>query len=294
VAPNAQLGVQMFMLTVLDPHQVHVSLRRLAPAGQRGSGRRWWVRRTTVLLSAVVLAVCGAAVPAQAAPPHGIDVSYPQCGKPLPTGQAFAIVGVNHGSAATTNPCLDTQLAWAEGSTGETVHDGVQLYVNTGNPAGGALWPRSGNTPYGDCDGSNSRPCAYQYGWERARDDATIRGISHPERYMWWLDVEIANAWDYTDGGGTRNAAVLEGMTDYFTSVSPRGVGLYSTKYQWGRIVGSGVDANSSLNGLSNWRPTGSTLERAQANCGLAPLTPGGVIEMTQYTTTLDYNHSCI
>jgi hypothetical protein len=54
------------------------------------------------------------------------------------------------------------------------------------------------------------------------------------------------------------------------------------------------VDANSSLNGLSNWRPTGSTLERAQANCGLAPLTPGGIIEMTQYTTTLDYNHSCI
>jgi hypothetical protein len=59
-------------------------------------------------------------------------------------------------------------------------------------------------------------------------------------------------------------------------------------------IVGSGADAESSLNGLANWRPTGNTLEGAQANCGLAPLTPGGFIELTQYTTDLDYNHSCI
>jgi hypothetical protein len=54
------------------------------------------------------------------------------------------------------------------------------------------------------------------------------------------------------------------------------------------------VDADSSLNGLSNWRPTGSTLEGAQANCGLEPLTPGGIIEMTQFTTDFDYNWSCI
>jgi hypothetical protein len=239
-----------------------------------------------------------AAGPAQAAllDRHlvGVDVSYPQCGGPLPTGQAFAIVGVNGGSAATTNPCLATLLEWAEQSTGGTVHDDVQLYVNTGNPAGGDLWPRAGSNRYGDCDGSNSRACAYQYGWDRAHDDATGRGVSNPEQYMWWLDVEIANTWDYTEGSRHRNAAVLEGMTEYFTSIGSRGVGLYSTRYQWGVIVGDGVEAHSSLNGLSNWRPTGSTLEGAQANCGLEPLTPGGIIEMTQFTTDFDYNWSCI
>jgi hypothetical protein len=289
----------MMRLIVLDRPQAELSARRRRPAAP------WWTRRSlrarrtaTVLLAAVALAMPWAARPAQAALPDrplvGVDVSYPQCGGPLPAGQAFAIVGVNGGSAATTNPCLATLLEWAEQSTGGTVHDDVQLYVNTGNPAGGDVWPRAGSNRYGDCDGSNSRACAYQYGWDRAHDDATGRGVSNPEQYMWWLDVEIANTWDYTEGSRHRNAAVLEGMTEYFTSIGSRGVGLYSTRYQWELVVGDGVEAHSSLNGLSNWRPTGPTLEGAQANCGLEPLTPGGIIEMTQFTTDFDYNWSCI
>jgi hypothetical protein len=289
----------MMRLIVLDRPRAELSARRRRPAAP------WWTRRSlrarrtaTVLLAAVALAMPWAARPAQAALPDrplvGVDVSYPQCGGPLPAGQAFAIVGVNGGSAATTNPCLAILLEWAEQSIGGTVHDDVQLYVNTGNPAGGDLWPRAGSNRYGDCDGSNSTACAYQYGWDRAWEDATLRGISYPEQYMWWLDVEIANSWDYSDGGGVRNAAVLEGMTEYFTAIGSRGVGLYSTAYQWGYIVGDGVGATSSLNGLSNWRPTGSTLEGAQANCGLEPLTPGGIIELTQFTTDFDYNWSCI
>jgi hypothetical protein len=73
----------------------------------------------------------------------GADVSYPQCGGPLPTEHAFSIVGVNGGRATTTNPCLATQLAWAAEASGGTVHDDIQLYVNTGNPGEQApTWPR--------------------------------------------------------------------------------------------------------------------------------------------------------
>jgi hypothetical protein len=289
----------MIVPTMPDRHQVQVAVDRRPPAARWSPGRRGWVRRAaTIFLAVTVLVVPGAAGAAHAAPsgspPQGVDVSYPQCGTPLPNGQAFALVGVNGGRATTSNPCLATQLAWARKSTGGTVHDDIQLYVNTGNPAGGPAWPRSGETRYGTCDGSNSRACAYQYGWDRAREDATIRGISRPQLFMWWLDVEIVNTWDYSSGGTTRNAAVLEGMTEYFTSIGTRGVGLYSTRYQWGQIVGNAVSSTSSLNGLSNWRPTGSTLEGAQANCDLAPLTPGGVIELTQYQREFDYNHSCI
>ena len=60
-----------------------------------------------------------------------------------------------------------------------------------------------GKQPLRHCDGSNSRACAYQYGWDRAHDDATGRGVRNPEQYMWWLDVEIANTWDYTEGAAT-------------------------------------------------------------------------------------------
>jgi hypothetical protein len=289
----------MTVLTVPDRHQVPVVVCRRRPAAQWRIGRRRQARPTaTVLLTATALGLWWMAGVAQAAPAVGplvgVDVSYPQCGAPLPSGQAFAIVGVNGGSAATSNPCLAEELAWGAESTGGTVHDDVQLYVNTGNPGGGDLWPQSGSNRYGDCDGSNSRSCAYAYGWDRARDDATIRGVSNPEQYMWWLDVELANTWDYSEGGQTRNAAVLEGMTEYFTSIGSRGVGLYSTSYQWGEIVGNGVDSTSSLNGLSNWRPAGSDPAAAQATCSVAPLTPGGIVEMTQYTTDFDYNHTCI
>ncbi|SNR63493.1 hypothetical protein [Blastococcus mobilis] len=290
----------MIIPTVPDRHRLHLFRRQdPSPAGQGGRRRRWRTWAAAVLFVTAVHAVVPGAGVAQAAPveapPRGVDVSYPQCGRPLPTGQAFAIVGVNGGRATTTNPCLATQLAWAARSTGGTVHDKVQLYVNTGNPGSGAAsWPRSGSNRYGACDGSNSRACAYQYGWDRARDDATIRGIARPERYMWWLDVEIVNTWDYSPGGRVRNAAVLEGMTEYFTSIGVRGVGLYSTRYQWGHIVGRGVSATSSLNGLPNWRPAGFTLAAARATCGVAPLTPGGVVQMTQYWSDFDYNHSCI
>ena len=52
------------------------------------------------------------ALPAQAATAAGPgnDVSWPQCGKALPKGQTFGIVGVNNGLANNTNPCLKTQL----------------------------------------------------------------------------------------------------------------------------------------------------------------------------------------
>lgn len=288
------------MFTVPGRYLSRLSVRRRTSTRRRTGLRRWVYGAATGLTSlAVALAMALAAGVARAAPvdgPLGVDVSHPQCGGPLPTGQAFALVGVNGGTATTTNPCLASQLAWAQGSTGATVHDDVQLYVNTGNPGGtgSASWPRSGSNRYGECDGSSSISCAYQYGWDRARDDAMNRGISRPEEYMWWLDVEIANTWDYTDGGTARNVAVLEGMTEYFTSIGVRGVGLYSTRYQWRQIVGDAVGSTSSLNGLSNWRPTGSTLEDARANCGLAPLTPGGRVEMTQFTSDYDYNHSCI
>src|SRR4051812_39029606 len=43
----------------------------------------------------------------------GYDISYPQCGKSVPTDHYFGIVGVNGGNAATANDCLANQLVWA-------------------------------------------------------------------------------------------------------------------------------------------------------------------------------------
>lgn len=244
--------------------------------------------------------------------PLGIDVSWPQCGKRLPTNHAFGIVGVNGGLATTTNPCLKEQLIWAEKAIGGTSQEKVQLYVNTANPIDDApntpTWPTSGNTPYGDCNGEDrdSIPCAWQYGWNRAYDDVHVhftpaataaQANTSPSHYIWWLDIETINSWKL--GGSAfdhaSNIAVLEGMTAYFNSANAR-VGLYSPSSHWTQITGNGVPNTSNLYNLPSWLPVGNAnVSTAIAACGRTPLTGGGVVTLTQFVSkNLDYNYSCI
>jgi hypothetical protein len=285
------------------------------------------MKRVLSLFVLSVLIIFAAAAPASAARPTkpgggggtkdplGIDVSWPQCGKRLPSDKAFAIVGVNGGLANTTNDCLSEQLMWGSQSQGGTNQELLQLYVNTANPGGlnTASWPKSnvdsaGNTtnnPEGTCDGGDSLACAWQYGWNRAEEDVRLRfapaaavaGVDvDPAAYIWWLDVETENTWKF---GGTQsdyesNVAVLEGMAAYFNSVGAR-VGLYSTGFQWGQIVGNAVADSSNLIGLDNWRPGGASLSTSKQACAADSLTAGGRVVMTQFVSkNLDYNYSCI
>lgn len=228
----------------------------------------------------------------------GNDVSWPQCNQSLPSGQAFAIVGVNDGLANGTNPCLSEQLAWAEQSVGGTGQPTVALYVNTANPGlEGSWWPTSNEyngqvvtSPYGTCTGANDRACAYMYGYAKASDDATIRGVNNPGSYRWWLDVETINSWQ---ADTVANRADMEGMTAYFKSIGAT-VGLYSTTYQWGQLIGS-VSSSSNLYNLPSWIPGSRNEKAAKTACTSTPLTAGSTISMTQFVSqSLDYDHSCI
>jgi hypothetical protein len=264
--------------------------------------------RSVVVPGLAALGVAlGAPGAAQAAPSTvGYDVSFPQCGTVLPTGQAFGVVGVNGGTAAKANPCLSTQLRWAAGSSGAVAaQPEVQLYLNTANPGQRrdevTTWPTSGQNRYGACDGGNSAACSYQYGVERATNGvrnvfapaARAAGLpTGPAGYTWWLDVETSNTWQ---SGSTaalgRNRATLEGMTDVLTSLGAR-VGVYSTSRQWRSIVGA-VPASSSLTPLRSWLAGATTLSGATRNCDDQPLTDGPVV-LTQYVVAeLDRNRSC-
>ncbi|HET6242632.1 MAG TPA: hypothetical protein VFD99_11660 [Arthrobacter sp.] len=254
-----------------------------------------------VLAAAATILLMLVALPTQAATKAGPgnDVSWPQCGKALPEGQAFAIVGVNNGMANTTNPCLATQLSWAGTSKGGTSQPLVALYVNTGNPGkAGSWWPTSNTyagtsvfNPYGECTSeSYGAACSYMYGYAKAYDDANIRGVSNPASYTWWLDVETGNSWS-TDTAANR--ADLEGMTAYFASIGAR-MGLYSTRTQWTQIVGT-VPSSSNLYTLPSWLAGANSLALAKRKCSDAPLTGGGEVTLTQYISGgFDYNHSCI
>lgn len=266
----------------------------------------------TFILSIAVVRPAFAAKPqgggSKPAPtPLGIDVSWPQCGKRLPTNHAFGIVGVNGGLATTTNPCLKDQLIWANKAIGGTNQEKVQLYVNTANPIDDApntpTWPTSGNTPYGVCSASDrdSIPCAWQYGWNRAYDDVHVHFASAVPKetassYMWWLDVETINSWKLGDTNFDHqsNIAVLEGMTEYFKSIGAR-VGLYSPSSHWTQITGNSVPSTSNLYNLPSWLPVGNAnVSTAIAACSRTPLTGGGKVTITQFVSkNLDYNYSC-
>lgn len=281
------------------------------------------MRKTLAFFGAVLLTAAFlpstvlAAKPAASTPELvGYDISYPQCGKKLPTDQYFGIVGINGGTAATTNTCLAQQLSWAKSSKTGSAQPKVQLYVNTANPGEVisqiTTWPASNTdktgfttaNPYGNCAGQNDLACSWQYGWNRSVEAnldrfvpaAKAAGINQSAAaYTWWLDVETMNTWQ---SGSTealvRNTAALEGFAKYYQSLGAT-VGLYSTGVQWTQITGSTVGDQSNLNGLANWRPSGASLANAKDNCTVAPLTIGGFISLTQYVQkNLDYNHSCI
>jgi hypothetical protein len=255
-------------------------------------------------LVGVLLAVPGAA---EATPSTvGYDVSFPQCGSSLPTGQAFGIVGVNGGTAIKANPCLSTQLRWAAGSSGAVAaQPKVQLYVNTANPGQVidqvTTWPTAGRNRYGTCDGSNSAACSYQYGEERAAND--VRSIVGPAAqaagipagaggYTWWLDVETGNTWQTGSTSAlARNRATLEGMTDFLTSAGAR-VGVYSSSSQWRQVVGT-VPSTSTLAPLRSWLAGATTLNGAISNCATTPLARGPVVLAQYVSGGLDRDRSC-
>jgi hypothetical protein len=244
----------------------------------------------------------------------GNDISFPQCGRTFPTGQAFGIVGVTGGLANTQNPCLGTysggprstsELLWALESTGVTKLPTAALYVNTANPGPAvADWPKPSTVnpngdPFGACDGSDSQACAWQYGWNRAVQDVVWLGAAESQvgvpgtaTYPWWLDVETANSWE-TGPGLANNVADLEGMV---ASLEASGVatviGIYSTSYQWGQITGT-LSLKSTLNGLPVWIPGARTASAAQSNCALPGFTTGPVAITQWFGKPFDGDVAC-
>lgn len=256
--------------------------------------------------------------------PIGNDVSYPQCGSALPAGPAFGIVGVNDGLANNLNPCLGpsssypsysaSELYWAVASSvGGTSQPKASLYVNTADPGnvynGSVIadWPTSGSTPYGSCTttsvtlsggtqtvGADSDACAWQYGYNKAAQDATwlaaaakaIDGQSPPvtvsnlaASYPWWLDVETANTWQ---ADTTMNVDDLQGMIAGLEAAGATTVGAYSTSYQWDTVTGGTGSSSGSLYQIPVWIPGARSLSAAQANCGLTSFT-GGKVAVTQW-----------
>jgi hypothetical protein len=231
----------------------------------------------------------------------GRDVSFPQCGGPMPRerGAAFGVLGTNNGMSFTRNPCLVTELAWAK-----RLALPPAFYANTGNPGPRRAkhWPLGQTTPK-VCAASdpNSLGCSYDYGWNAAWASYTaatdaaqrLHGVDRVNarhraaNVDWWLDIETMNSWQAIDGPATgaaylRDVATIAGEVDALRIAGVARVGIYSTPHQWGLITGGSKVTQGRFADAPQWLAGYESHADAVAGCAHAGFT-GGPVRMTQY-----------
>ena len=259
-----------------------------------------------VVMAAVILLATTGTVRAStplAPTATGFDISFPQCTEPLPPSPGFGVVGVNAGTTFSVNPCLDRELAWAEGAANGT----PAFYANTENPgpANATNWPTNQQIPR-ECSGANSVACSYDYGWNAARlafanavnaerDDGASSPTASAIAAPWWLDVETGNKWETLEYGrssatGTYDESSIEGMIASFENIGIASVGVYSTSQQWKVIT---VSTESTFPSVPVWIPGFGSLATAEVGCGLVSFT-GGRVALIQYGSLgYDGDYAC-
>jgi hypothetical protein len=281
--------------------------------------------RSLVLAAAIAAAMPACAYAAPATPSAvGYDVSFPQCEASPPPAPSFAIVGVDGGLANDANPCLAQQLAWASAAPGVTrpAQPGLSLYLDAADPGGGvADWPSpaagtaAAATPYGACDGSWSRACAFVYGVQRAGYSyalavaaappvataelpPTATVLSPAATAPWWIDAEIGASWASRSSSrewAQLNVAALHGYIAGLRAAGARGpIGLYSNAYQWRAITGLRPRTSRAYftHAEHDWVTGARSLAQAQRACA-TPFT-GSVVAVAQFTEGgFDRDYAC-
>jgi hypothetical protein len=231
----------------------------------------------------------------------GRDISFPQCGGPLPDERhaVSGILGVNGGVSFSRNPCLVAELAWAKRLAAPPA-----FYANTGNPGPHRAkhWPLGQTAPkVCSAHDPNSIGCSYDYGWNAAWHSYTaatdaaqrlhrvdrVNARHRAANVDWWLDVETMNSWQTIDGRSTRAAkerdvATLTGEIDALRIAGVNRVGVYSTAHQWLQITGGTKIDKSRFLGAPQWLAGYTSRIDAVAGCADRGFT-GGPVAMTQY-----------
>lgn len=238
---------------------------------------------------------------------------------------SFAIVGVDGGLANDPNPCLAQQLQWASAAPGlrSPALPGMSLYLNAADPGNRvADWPSpaagtaTAATPYGMCDGSWSRACAFSYAVQRAAYSyalvvaavspapATSAGpaaASAPALAAtapWWIDVEIGASWATRSSSrewAQLNVAALRGYVAGLRVAGARGpVGLYSNAYQWRAITALAPRASRAYfpRAERDWVTGATTLAQARRACAM-PFS-GSAVAIAQFVEgAYDRDYAC-
>lgn len=142
-------------------------------------------------------------------PGHGVDVSFPQCGRTLrPLADGFVIVGLDGGMPDRPNPCFAEQWEFARAQAG------AAIYVNTADSGRGDPLDVGRRAAEGDL--------------------AAFADHDIPQGTPVWLDVELTEVWN---GSQARHRAVI---SEHLRVLAAAGhpVGVYSVPSLWEEITG--------------------------------------------------------
>jgi hypothetical protein len=204
----------------------------------------------------------------------GYDVSWPQCRGPLPAPSTLAIVGVNNGTAFTTNPCFKREAAWAG------LNLSVYINLNAPDPQHPVQFA---NGPAGGCPPGASVCDFYNYGYNAATNAMEHLYLSgHAPRDI-WLDVETSNIWS---ADTWLNDQVISGAISALQHAGAT-PGIYSTAYQYSEIAGS---FNASV---PEWLATGVGLAAPSPSCATPSFTGGRVTLVQGILGSFDGDFAC-
>lgn len=249
--------------------------------GCRGS----WLRRAWVFAAAAAAGTTMLQVPAYAATsdPYtsgssGFDISYPDCSATLPSGDAFAIVGVGGGRPFTSNSCAGSEWLKARTATGST----PSLYFNTGYSGAYGRYVDSTCTSevgsagvFAGLVGHSLRQA--EQAWEIGCSEAEYAFVQEPgQPLLWWADVETGNSWS---ANPQLNRFALDGISYQVQALG--GGGIYSSPAMWAAITGdsswaptpavagdwvTGASCSASFGGAPDWLSQGSAVNGVDAD----------------------------
>jgi hypothetical protein len=204
----------------------------------------------------------------------GFDVSWPQCGRPLPPHATIAVVGVNGGWAFTGNPCFTNEARWAGGN--------LTTYINLNSPRGPheAEWSTG---PAGKCAPGDLYCESYNYGYKTAEFSVASAADRGAHSQTWWLDVETSSDWSFSQQA---NGRVVAGA---IAALRAQGLdpAVYSTAYQWDIITGGYVP------GTAAWYPTGTATKSPDRWCSAISFAGGPVRMVQSQAGRFDGDYSC-
>jgi hypothetical protein len=204
----------------------------------------------------------------------GYDISWPQCNDAFPAPSTLAIVGLNDGTAFTTNPCFTKQAAWAG------LNLSVYINLNAPDPAHPEQFA---NGPAGACPPGASACDSYNFGYNAAANAiAQLHQHGYGPRDV-WLDVETANIWSPDTW---LNDQVISGAISALQKAGAN-PGLYSTAYQYSTIAGSFRAA------VPEWLATGVGLAMPPPGCASPSFTGGRVTLVQGFLGAFDGDFAC-